>query len=108
MAQLAIKGNDKKSKDILALFEMLGGKNNCGLKETVSCFYYYMISDNTVVLNTPDSNEVQNSARMTIEEFEKEYPYKVGDKVTISYEGLPYTTTIDSVRWSIKNECVLY
>ena len=85
MAQLAIKGNEKRSKDIFALFEMLGCKNNCGLKETHNCFYYYMLSDNSVVLNTLDSNVVQNSARMTIDEFEKEYPYKIGDKVTTTY-----------------------
>ena len=108
MAQLAIKGNEKRSKDIFTLFEMLGGKNNCGLKETYNCFYYYMISDNSVVLNTPDSNEVQNSARMTIEEFEKKYPYKVGDEVMTTYNKLPYTAVIKGMRWSSIDECVLY
>ena len=108
MAQLAIKGNEKRSKDIFVLFEMLGCKNNCGLKETHNCFYYYMLSDNSVVLNTPDSNVVQNSARMTIEEFKKEYPYKIGDKVTTTYNGLPYTAVIKGMRWSSIDDCVLY
>ena len=108
MANLAIKGDEERSKDIFNLFKMLGGKNTCGLKETVSCFYYYMLSDNLVVLNTPDSNVVQNSARMTIDEFEKEYPYKVGDKVTTTYNGLPYTAVIKGMRWSSIDECVLY
>ena len=108
MANILIKGNKERSEDILSLLEMLGGKNSCKLIETHDCFYYYTISDNSIVLNTPDAVDARSSVKMTLEEFEKKYPYKIGDKVTISYEGLPYTATIDSMRWSDKNECVLY
>lgn len=93
MAQLAIKGHKTRGKEVIALLEMLGGKNEHHLAGCEPGDYYHIIKDGVI------SNGYvypEGFAIFTLEEFEKEFPYKVGDKV------LFYQTyaVINEMKWT--------
>ena len=81
MAQLAIKGHATRGKEVIQLLEMLGGVNYYGLEGTTNNCPYY-IYNNKIHQWNEDAN-VENVIVFTLEEFEKKFPYKVGDKVTL-------------------------
>ena len=74
MAQLAIKAHPTRTKEVIEILEMLGGKNR---------YHFKGDEDEWFVLN----GNIQRSDRLfaekgfTLEEFLEKYPYKVGDKV---------------------------
>jgi len=77
MAQLAIKGHATRGSEVIALLEMLGGKNIYNL--TGSKNIWYILSNCTI----EHSTYLFEEKGFTLEEFLKEFPYKVGDKVTL-------------------------
>ena len=78
MKTLAIKGDEKRGYEAIALLKMLGGKNIYGYIDTEQD-ELYMIDDG-VIIKAYDWN---NCVIFTLDEFYKKYPYKVGDKVTL-------------------------
>ena len=79
--KLAIKGHKTRGKEVIQLLEMLGGVNHYGLEGTTNNCPYY-IYNNKIHQWNEDAN-VENVIVFTLEEFEKKFPYKVGDKVTL-------------------------
>lgn len=80
MANLAIKGNASRGKEVIRLLEMLGGKNRnhcCG--EFINRIYF--INENGYIESTDDSIAKTRCISFTLEEFNEKFPYKVGDKV---------------------------
>lgn len=80
--KIAIKGNSDRGKEIIQILESLDGVNKYSLngKSTVSYYYIDYNSDNTI--RCYDSNYVNKYCKKyTLEEFEKEFPFKVGDVV---------------------------
>ena len=78
MRQLVIAGHTNRGGEIIKLLEMLGGKNINGFKKTFAGFYYFINKNNEI---TPSDIPPANSMVYSLEDFEKEYPYKVGDCV---------------------------
>lgn len=76
MANLAIKGHSTRGNEVINLLEMLGA-NRLGYKDTFIGFYYYIECG---AICSSDEYPT-NSTIFTLEEFEKKFPYKVGDKV---------------------------
>ena len=79
--KIAIQANPNRGKEIISLLKSLGST-----KTTLSGdgeLYTYYIDDNNVIRygNPPIDYKVY-----TLEEFEKEFPFKIGDKV-IDHEG---------------------
>ena len=81
--KLAIKGHPTRGNEVIALLEMLGGKNCYNLNGLFSENAYYLIGG-------PRNNEIlggeymfgnENIYWFTLDEFYKKYPFKVGDKV---------------------------
>lgn len=74
--KIAIKANPNRGKEIISLLESLGGSNPQfnGNGEV----YTYYIDNNSIIRydDAPKDYKVY-----TLEEFEKEFPFKVGDKV---------------------------
>ena len=93
MAQLAIKGHKTRGKEVIQLLEMLGGENSCNLKGVETDSFYYICKDNDIYLCL--STNTENFIVFTLEEFEKLYPYKVGDKVIFG--------DIDNIVWEIES-----
>lgn len=80
MKQLAFVGHPKRGKEIKEILQQLGG-THVGYACSGKRFYFYINRSNTIEgssqLPPYDIWKVY-----TLEEFEKEFPYKVGDVVT--------------------------
>ena len=82
MAKLAIKGHETRGKEVIEIFEMLGGNNTVydldGLDENA---YYYIHHDYIDCDNKDMIGKGHPEFKhYTIEEFLEKFPYKIGDK----------------------------
>lgn len=99
MAQLAIKGHKTRGNEVIALLEMLGGKNGSLIlydgRDTDS---FYRITDDSCIVSSrfcPNKKGVKYQT-YTLEVFEKEFPYKVGDEVRLA---VPDKVRITNMYW---------
>lgn len=108
MAKLAIKGHKERGKEVIALLEMLGGKNESFIsydgRDTDSS--YRITDDGCIVSNRfyPNKKGVKYQT-YTLEELEKEFPYKVGDEVRL---GVPDEVRITNMYWDPCSDQVIY
>lgn len=98
--KLAIRGHSTRSKEVIKLLEMMGGKNIEG----------YIGIDRTEIYTIEDGYIIQpydwnDCFVLSLEEFLKKYPFKVGDKV-IDCHGNP--VTIKSMSWHDGFETMVY
>ena len=97
MAQLAIKAHPIRTKEVIEILEMLGGKNR---------YHFKGDEDEWFVLN----GNIQRTDRLfakkgfTLEEFLEKYPYKVGDKVLYKHDNKIFF--IRKMFW--ENDKILY
>lgn len=86
MTKLAIKGHATRGQEVIQLLEMLGGNNNysryCGYNPNFNTIYYIDSSDRNFIKTKIPSN-ISDFSIFTLEDFEKKFPYKVGDKVIL-------------------------
>ena len=82
MAQLAIKGNYTRGKEVIKLLEMLGGNNTNNLDGSYepSAYTIYNSYDADIYCLGAISEDY---IVFTLEDFEEKFPYNVGDKVTL-------------------------
>lgn len=73
-----LMGHESRGEEIFELLQMLGGKNTAGLKNTFTGFYYWINEDNEI---TVSDMLPSNATVYSLEDFKKEYPFKVGDLV---------------------------
>ena len=99
---LAIKGYKERGNEVIALLEMLGGKNSaaCGDNEKL----YYFIGIHNII--DADNLEYNGVIVFTLDEFYKKYPYKVGDKVERKIDWV--SCFINDMRWNYDRMCVEY
>lgn len=91
MANLAIRGHETRGKEVIEIFEMLGGKNT--YNRSGERDIWYVLTYNTIEMTTYLFEE----KGFTLEEFLEKYPYKVGDRVRIpEYES---EVRIDAMKW---------
>ena len=108
MARLAIKGHKERGKEVITLLEMLGGKNESLIpydgRDTDS---FYRITDDSCVVSSrfcPNKKGVKYQT-YTLEVFEKEFPYKVGDEARL---GIPDKVRITNAYWDSCSDQVIY
>lgn len=96
--KLAIKGHKTRFKEVKQLLKQLGGQPS-GYACVGSFFYYYINKYGNIEGTTTlpqDSWDVY-----TLEEFEKEFPYKVGDVITyFDRNNKPIQLLIQKIRWN--------
>ena len=97
--KLAIKGHSKRGEEIKKLLQQLGG-THVGYACSGERFYFYINRSNTIEgssqLPPYDIWKVY-----TLEEFEKEFPYKVGDVVTyFDRNNKTIHLLIQNIRWN--------
>lgn len=82
--KIAIRGHQTRKKEIARILESLGGKNHAKHTFVYNDLLYYLDSDNFIIcsLVTPSGYR-----EYTLEEFEKEFPFKIGDKVKDCSDG---------------------
>lgn len=111
MATLAIKGHETRGEEVIQRLEMLGGKNDYfKLDGKITHFYYYIYGENIYQAQLSRAKYVNTDLCLfTLEEFEKKYPYKVGDNVMYRGNRLLDTCKIVNMRWDKdKGECLYY
>ena len=99
MAHLAIQGHATRGNEVIALLEMLGGKNIYKLDGKKDL--WYILSNSTIEYSTYLFQE----QGYTLDEFEARFPYKVADEVISIYGKLG---CISSIIWSDRDNQVRY
>ena len=77
--KIAIQGHPIRGKEIIQILESLGGKSRGDLTGRRCCQYYFINSNGDIDLHY--RSNLSTYKLYTLEEFEKEFPFKVGDKV---------------------------
>ncbi len=103
MANLAIKGHATRGSEVIALLEMLGGRNPI-MRDGTNTDFYYSIDNECVILWV--CNDHNHYYGVTLEEFEKKFPYKVGDKVKQSKITDNYIGTVIRMRWDGESQII--
>ena len=78
MIKIAIQGHPTRGKEVTKILESFGGKDVANHSYIHSDLWYYLDSDNFIICSTIIPSEYK---KYTLEEFEKEFPFKIGDKV---------------------------
>lgn len=102
MAQLVILGHKTRSKEVIEILEMLGGRNSRDYVCNVPGYAYSIDEQGIIDLYiSPNS-----SITFTLEEFLEKFPYKVGDKVynIIHNEN----QTITNLAWDPQENEIVY
>ena len=81
---LAIRGDYQKGNEVIKILEMLGGINSDNLGGENYRFFYF-IHPNTKVIEAvfEEYMLITNWETHNLDSFNKEYPYKTGDKLVI-------------------------
>ena len=80
MVKIAIQGHPTRGKEVIQILESLGGKNNSSFKGTEDLWYY--INPKECIRNDYQFVLINAGFKTyTLEEFEKEFPFKPGDTV---------------------------
>ena len=92
MVKIAIQGHSKRGKEVIQILESLGGKN---LKKwhgdgDIRDGFFIDNDGNIKFDNLPKGYKLY-----TLEEFEKEFPFKIGDKVIYDYASNSVGTIVD-------------
>lgn len=120
MRKLGIRGDAVKSDDVLRILKSLGGVDSGEWNGTEEYNIYYINpitklidAHSLVVFNKDDVEELNKFCRMTIEEFDSQFPYKVGQTVSVLRpDGLgneiPAYGNIVGMHWDSNTDSVLY
>lgn len=106
--KLAIKGHTTRSKEVIELLEMMGGKNifECGC-HCINYFYYICeLSYKAIQFDDIGSDKIDDFVIFTLEEFLEKYPFKVGDKVFL-YDNITLGC-VTGMKWDEDKGTVKY
>lgn len=80
--KIAIQGHFTRGKEVIQILESLGGVNACPLYGDSINSHYYIDPNHKNMICCHDRDYINKYCKKyTLEEFEKEYPFKVGDRV---------------------------
>ena len=101
--KIAIKANPNRGKEIISLLESLGSTKTNLSGKGEHCTYY--LDDNNVIRynDAPKDYKVY-----TLEEFETQFPFKVGDLCIYSSDVLDEDIVVKILGMTIENDCVMY
>ena len=86
--KIAIQGHPTRGKEVIQILESLGGKNTEKLEGTYKTFYY--IDDKGEIGDDHKENFPSTYKLYTLDEFEKEFPFKIGDIVVLNGINKPH------------------
>lgn len=94
--KIAIRGHESRGKEVIQILENLGGINRMNHSGSHTNYFYYISNDDNTIGWTGIRTGYLNA--YTLEKFEKEFPFKIGDEVTIT--GLPdFPKVITQMVW---------
>ena len=101
--KIAIQANPNRGKEIISLLESLGG-NNIRWEGDARKKVYYIDKHNVIQYgDAPKGYKVY-----TLEEFETQFPFKVGDLCIYSSDILGEDIVVRILGMTIENDCVMY
>ncbi len=110
MAKLAIRGHETRGKEVIKILEMVGGENTYYVlgNEDKLC-YFLEFGTNRIVSEYWDKciNKSEFYV-LSLEDFLKKYPYKIGDKVLVINNKLHTNGFIKSLYWYPKENIIRY
>ena len=77
--KIAIQGHPTRGKEVIQILESLGCINRMNQSGCYTNYYYYISGDDNTIAWT--CIRPQHLGVFTLKEFEKEFPFKIGDKV---------------------------
>lgn len=105
---IGIKGHPKRGEDVIKLLKMLGGRTKYTFSgEEFQKGVYWYISTIGLIDWRIDSR-AWNVKMFTLEEFEKQFPFKVGDKVEHSKQSYLSNGKIVDMKWEEESSTVIY
>lgn len=78
--KIAIQGHPTRGKEVIKTLENLGGKNRYKLFGDSKVYYYFINKDKNIDIFSK-YNVLSDYKRYTLEEFKKEFPFKIRDIV---------------------------
>lgn len=111
--KIAIQGHPTRGKEVIQILESLGGKNTEKLEGTYKTFYY--IDNKNEIGDDHEKNFPPTYKLYTLEEFEMQFPFKIGDEVIFPVKtgwasgkitGLTYVG--DQLKYEIDNRIAGY
>ena len=87
--KIAIRGHESRGKEVIQILESLGGINASNYSGSNFASYYELHGNSIICM----SKKSENFKYYTLEEFETEFPFKVGDRVESLTTGLIGTIT---------------
>ena len=106
MANLAIQGHPTRGREVIAWLEMLGGINTARFKGEKTELAYYIEVDKSICCIDIEIEYHTEFYKITLEQFEEKFPYKVMDKVNAPCKGC--IKTITSMEWNTYSNTVTY
>ena len=100
--KIAIKGHASRGKEVIQILESLGGKNTALFKGN-QAFWYFINSYNNIVNDYEFVLTRAGFKTYTLEEFEKEFPFKIGDIILSKATNNPYE--IVALEWFNNKLC---
>ena len=85
--KIAIQGHPTRRKEVARILESLGGKNLTNHTFAYKDLRYYLDSDNSISCSLVSP---MGYKEFTLEEFEKEFPFKIGDIVALNGINKPH------------------
>ena len=105
---LGLKGHPKRGEEVIKLLKTLGGRTKYTFSgEEFQKGVYWYISTIGLIDWTIDSR-AWNVKMFTLEEFEKQFPFKVGDKVEHSKQTYLSNGKIVDMKWEEESSTVIY
>lgn len=77
--KIAIQGHSTRGKEVIQILESLGGINRMNHSGSHTNYFYYISNDDNTIGWTGIRTGYLNA--YTLEKFEKEFPFKIGDRV---------------------------
>ena len=100
MAQLAIKGNPTRGKEVIEILGMLGGSNAFNHIGNNTRAIYYIDENYKNFITCSETKKICDCIIFALEEFIEKFPYKVGDKV-LYYGNLVFITQMEWIEDSV-------
>ena len=98
---IAIKGHQTRGNEVIQILESLRGINTLSLLgSNINCYYYIKDNNIRIIINT---SNIHNYKLYTLEEFEKEFPFKIGDIVLFKGTNNPYE--VIALEWYMNKLC---
>lgn len=95
--KIAIRGNYIRDNNVIKTLESMGGINKSFFNGCNPYAYYYIDENNFIDKKHINDINTQQYKLYTLEEFEKEFPFKIGDNVQIEINNRIYLATITGI-----------